>query len=428
MVRMRNWARTVEWEPVRVVEPAGLEAVVHAVDEVRRRRGRLRVIGSGHSFTPLAVTDDTLLRLDRHRGLVRVGGDRATVRAGTKLAELGPALADHGVAQENLGDIDEQALAGAVATGTHGTGADLGSIATQVTGLRIVTGTGDVLEVSGDDDPDLLAGGVVSLGALGVVAEIQLRVVPAFRLHYRTEGRDLDRVLAEIHDLARRHRHVEFFWLPYSGRAQVKVQDVTDRPPTGGVRRWVNETVVENLGLGAMSEAARTVPRLAPAIGRLQGRLIGSDEGVAASYEVFANRRWNRFNEMEYSVPADRVTAVLVELGRVLHERRLPVHFPIEVRFVAADDLWLSPAYGRDSAYIAIHTYRDMPFREYFLAAEEIFRAHEGRPHWGKVHSLGADQLRDLYPRWDDFLALRQRLDPDGIFLNDHLERLLGAG
>lgn len=428
MARWTNWARTVEWEPARLVEPGDLEGIVRAVDEARRTRSHLRVIGSGHSFTPLAATSDTLLSLDRYSGLVSVGGACATVRAGTKLADLGPVLADHGVAQENLGDIDEQALAGAVATGTHGTGAGLGSIATQVRGLRVVTGTGDLLAVSEERDPELLEAAVVSLGALGVVTELDIEVVPAYRLRYRTEGRDLDDVLGQIHDLARRHRHFEFFWLPYSGRAQVKVQDITQREATSGLRRWLNETLVENVGLGLISEVARTFPSLAPRIGELEGRMVGSDEGVASSYAVFANRRWNRFNEMEYAVPVEQVTEVLTDLRELLHSRRLPVHFPIEVRFVAADDLWLSPTYGRDCAYVAVHTYREMPFREYFLAAERVLLGHGGRPHWGKVHSLGPTELRERYPRFDDFLALRERMDPERIFLNDYLTRLFGLG
>lgn len=425
---MRNWSRTVAWTPGRVEAPATLEGIVRTVDDARRAGRRLRPVGAAHSFTPLAATSGVQLSLHRHTGVVAVADGQATVRAGTRLGALGDELARRGVAQENLGDIDAQAVAGAVATGTHGTGAALGSIATQVAGLRLVTADGELLEISRRRRPELLPGAVVSLGLLGVITELTLEVVDAYRLHYRTSGRDLDDVLADLPRLVRRHRHVEFFWLPYSGRVQLKVQDVSDAPPTPRWRRDVSEVVVENVGLGLVSEIARAVPRLAPRASWLAGRLIGRDEGVAPSHRVFANRRWMRFNEMEYSLPAERLVDAIGELRDLLHRRRFPVTFPIEVRFVAADDLWLSPAHRRDSAYVAVHTYKDTAFRDYFLAAEEIFVAHGGRPHWGKVHSLTAADLRARYPRWDDFLRLREEMDPDRMFLNRYLERLLGLG
>lgn len=422
-----NWARTVSWRPARVGRPASVDDVVAAVDEARRRGEEVRAIGSGHSFTPLVATSGTTLVLDRLSGLVKSEPveRRATLRAGTKLHEVGPLLDRHGLAMENLGDVDRQALAGALLTGTHGTGERLGILATQVVGMRMVTGRGDVIELT-EQEPELLAAARVSLGLLGIVTDVTLRVVPRFHLRYLAERRSLDDVLADLDRAVSEHRHFEFFWLPHSGYVQAKVHDVTDDPPTSRGWRHANEVVLENVALLTLSEIVRTFPALAPRIGRLSGRLVGRVEGVDVSHRVFANRRWFRFNEMEYNVPRASLPGVLTELRSLIERQRLPVHLPIEVRFVAGDDAWLSPAFARDSAYVAVHTYEGQAFRRYFLAAEEILAAHAGRPHWGKVHSLSPVALRARYPRWDEFLRVRAELDPDGVFLSPYLRGLFG--
>jgi FAD-linked oxidoreductase len=423
----RNWSRTVSWHPAQVAAPASLSGVATAVREARRRGDGLRVIGSGHSFTPLVTTAGTTLTLDRLRGLVDAdpAARRATLRAGTKLHDVGPLLDRHGIAMENLGDVDRQALAGALLTGTHGTGERFGILATQIAGMRLVTGRGEVLEIA-EDDEDLLAAARVSLGLLGVVTDVTLRTVPRFRLRYVAERRRLDDVLDDLDDTVARHRHFEFFWLPHSEHVQAKAQDVTELPPTSAWRQHLNEVLRENVALLSVSEVARTFPGLAPVIGRLSGRLVGHVEGVDACHRVFANRRWFRFNEMEYNLPRAALPGVLAELRSLIERQRLRVHLPVEVRFASGDDIWLSPAFQRDSAYVAVHTYEDQPFRRYFLAAEEIFAAHGGRPHWAKVHSLSPEALRARYPRWEDFLRIRAELDPDGVFLNPYLRRLFG--
>jgi FAD-linked oxidoreductase len=425
---MRNWSRTVSWEPRRVVEPEDVEAVADLVRACRGARRRLRVVGAAHSFTPIAATDDTGVTLDHHQGIVDVdhASGTATVRGGTRLAALGEELFAHGLAQENLGDVDRQSIAGAVATGTHGTGGALGSISTQVVALELVTGTGEVRWLTESADRDLLRAAQVSLGLLGVVTQVTLRVRPAYRLRYLAERRRLDDVLADLDELVGAHRHVEFFWFPYSEHVQLKVQDETDEPLSGRVRSVVSETLRENAALWGVSQIGRTFLGLSPALGRLSGRAVGSVTGVDWSHRVFASRRWARFDEMEYSLPREQLPDALRELRRLIAERRFPVNFPIEVRFVAGDDIWLSPAHGRESAYVAVHVAQGKPSREYFRAAEEILAGRGGRPHWGKVHSLSPAALALRYPHWEDFLALRAELDPDGVFLNDYLATTFG--
>lgn len=424
----QNWSRTVTWEPRRVVEPEDVGEVVGIVQRSRASGGRLRVIGSGHSFTPIAATDDTTMSLDQQQGIVTVDHDAATVtvRGGTRLDTLGEELYAHGLAQLNLGDVDQQSIAGAIATGTHGTGAAHGSISTQVVGLELVTGTGEVRRLREDAETELLRAAQVSLGLLGIVTSVTLKVRPAYRLRFTAERRRLDEVLADLDRLIDEHRHTEFFWFPYSEYVQLKVQDETDEPIRGRARTALSETVLENAALWTVSQVGRTFLGLSPVIGRLSGRAIGRVTGVDWSHRVFANRRWARFNEMEYSLPRERLRSALGELRELLSTDRYPVHFPVEVRFVAADDIWLSPAHGRDSAYVAIHTAEGKPFRDYFRAAEEILAGHGGRPHWGKVHSLSAASLAARYPRWEDFLRVRAEFDPDGVFVNDYLAATFG--
>jgi FAD-linked oxidoreductase len=424
-----NWSGTARWQPSRAVAPPDLESVVRLVDDCRRSARRLRVIGAGHSFTPLVATDDTSVSLREYRGLIGVDRDAgtATVRAGTGLAELGERLWEHGVAQENLGDVDRQAIAGAVATGTHGTGEVFGSISTQVEALRLVTPTGDVLEISPERRSDWLPAAAVSLGLLGVIVELRLRVVPAFHLRYRHEARDLDDLLADLDGFLGGHRHAEFHLLPHGWQTQAKTQDVVDDEPTSRRLRDLNETVIENGVLWLASQATRAVPSLSRAVGRISGRLVGTVEGVDRGHRVFATRRWVRFAEMEYCIPREHLPEALEDIRRTFERERFPVHFPIEVRTVAADGLWLSPSYQRRSAYLAFHVFRGKPHERYFRAMEEIVLAYDGRPHWGKLHTLEGDALRARYPRFDDFLALREELDPDGMLLTPYLERLLGV-
>ena len=396
------------------------------------RDGRqVRVAGSGHSFTPLVRTDDALLSMASLQGTTAVdeANSTVTVLGGTPLKRLGADLLAHGLAQENLGDIDVQTITGAVSTGTHGTGLGFGTLATQIAGLTLVTAGGDVLELAPERDADTFRAAQVSLGALGVLAAVTLRVVPAKRLRYRTRRERLESCLANHERYNRENAHFEFFWFPYTKWAQAKLTNETEDKPTGSnLGSALNRIMLENGVFWLFSQISRLVPPLSPAMCKLSALGIASTTAVDYSHRIYATPRAVRFQEMEYNVPIGRFTEVMGEIERVINKRRFHVNFPIECRFVRGDDIWLSPAYGRDSAYIAVHMFKGMPYRAYFDAIEEIFQSYDGRPHWGKLHTLDADALAARYPRWEDFRRVRAILDPQGIFLNDYLRGLLGTG
>jgi FAD-linked oxidoreductase len=431
-VSWTNWSGSVRCRPASIARPRTLDELRRIVTAAAAdgATAGLRVAGSGHSFTPLAATEGTLVSLEHAAGVVSTDKEArvADVLAGTTLRRLGPELAAAGLAMENLGDIDAQALAGALATGTHGTGAGLGSLSTQIAGLRLVLADGDVLDLSPVGDADLFKAAQVSLGALGVVWQVRLRLVPVFRLRYVRRNMDLEDCLARLPEL-REHRHFELYWFPFTARAATKTMDETTEPSTaGGFGRWFDDIVLENGAFGLLSEACRLVPSLCAPVSRLSAAVVSEGSRIGASYRVFATPRHVRFQEMEYAVAADRGPDCLREIRRFVDEKKPAVHFPVEFRLVKADDIWLSPAFGRDSVYIAVHMYRGMPYRAYFDGVEAIFRNHGGRPHWGKMHTRTAAELEALYPEWGRFHEVRRRLDPRGVFLNPYLRGLFGEG
>lgn len=425
-----NWSGSVHGRPREVARPASLEELARLVGEYGRAGRHVRVVGSGHSFTPLVRTGDVLMTLDGMQGIISEDKDAGTVRVwgGTRLARLGAELLARGLAQENLGDIDVQSIAGAIATGTHGTGVTFGSIATQVEGLTLVTASGEVLECSADERPDVYKAAQVSLGALGVVAAVTLRVVPARRKRFVSRRERLAETLANLDRYKAENEHFEFFWLPYTDSVQAKLINPTDAPATAS-NLWgrFNSLVLENGVFWGMSALSRLAPPLARTMCKVEAWGIAPVDRVDESYRLFATERLVRFQEMEYNIPAQHFRAALDDIRALLSARRFNVNFPIECRFVRGDDIWLSPAYQRDSAYIAVHMYRGMPYRDYFDAIEAIFQRYEGRPHWGKLHTLGPATLAARYPHWDDFRRVRAALDPSGVFLNDYLRQLFGV-
>lgn len=427
-----NWAGTVAARPARVHLPRSVDDVVAAVRSAAAAGATLRPRGSGHSFTPLAATDGHAIDLRHFTGLEALDTTtaRVRVRAGTTLRALNAVLDAHGLALANLGDIDAQTVAGAVATGTHGTGARLGGLATQVVALDLVLADGTAVHCSADEHPDLFAAARVGLGALGVVTHLTLQCVPAFALHAVERPEPLDDVLADLGGLLTSEDHVEFYWFPYGAQALVKRNrrvPVDEAPaPLSAARRVLEYDVLENAAFGTLCRVGRALPRTAVPLGRLAAGVLSAREYGDRSHRVFATTRRVRFVESEWAVPRERLGAVLDDLRRIVPRLEHPVLFPVEVRVAAADDVWLSTAHGRDTAYVAIHQYVGAPRAEYFAAFGEVAAAAGGRPHWGKEHHLDAAALAERYPRFDDVRRVRREVDPGGLFTNAHLEHVLG--
>lgn len=419
-----NWARTETAAPIRVEHPTtaeGISEVVRTADAVRAR-------GSGHSFTGVAVAPSVALDLDRWTGLVDVAGELVTVRAGTTLRQLNELLHREGLAMPNLGDIDAQTIAGATSTGTHGTGAALGGLATTIAALEVVLADGSLVRCSPAERPELFEAARLGLGAVGVISTLTLRCVPSFVLHAREYPARLDAVLEEFDHLTATEDHVEFHWFPHGDRVIVKRNNRVDEPcaPLSGLRRFYEYDVMENAAFGAVCKVARAVPAAARGLNRVCGVLIGERDYRDQSHRVFTTPRRVRFVETEYAVPRAELHGVLRELRAAVAGLEHGVIVPVEVRVARGDDIWLSTAHGRDTAYVAVHQYVGMPHRRYFDAFERIALAVGGRPHWGKMHSLGAEELATRYPRFADFRRVRAEVDPDRKFGNRHLERVLG--
>lgn len=428
----QNWSRTERIRPQRVEYPATIEAVRRSVQSAAARGRAVKAVGAGHSFSGIAVAPGTLLELAELSGLASLDRDRAraTFLAGTRLHRIPALLAPYGLAMENLGDIDRQTVAGAVSTGTHGTGARFAGIAAQVVGATLVTADGELLAIDEDNSPELLPAIALSLGALGILVEVTLQCVPAFTLRAVERPEPLGEVVASLADRAAAADHFEFYWFPHTDLALTKTNtrgaaDVATSPLPVATR-FVDDVLFGNLVHRSVCSVGRAVPALVPTVNRLSSRVWGSRSFSDASHRVFATSRGVRFREMEYAVPADRLPSAFRAVRELIAERGWRIEFPLEVRVAAADDLWLSTAHCRPSGYIAVHRYWRADEADYFGAVEEIMLAHDGRPHWGKMHTLDAAALRPRYPRFDEFLALRDRLDPHRMFRNRYLHRVLG--
>ncbi|GAA3157170.1 D-arabinono-1,4-lactone oxidase [Streptomyces echinatus] len=427
----RNWGGNVTARPARQIAPASVEELAAAVRRAREDGLKVKAVGTGHSFTSIAATDGVLIRPQLLTGIRKVDRESMTVTvdAGTPLKRLNAALAREGLSLTNMGDIMEQTVSGATSTGTHGTGRESASIAAQIKGLELVTADGSVLTCSEKENPEVFAAARIGLGALGVVTAITFAVEPLFLLTAREEPMPLERVLAEFDQLWAENEHFEFYWFPHTGSTNTKRNNRSAGPeqPVGRLAGWFEDEFLSNGVFQAAQWAGRAAPATIPAIARVSSKALSARTYTDIPYKVFTSPRRVRFLEMEYAVPRAALVETLRELRAMVDRSGLRVSFPVEVRTAPADDIALSTASGRDSAYIAVHMFRGTPYQAYFTAAERIFTAHEGRPHWGKVHTRDAEYLARVYPRFGEFTALRDRLDPERLFQNDYLRRVLGA-
>jgi len=427
----QNWAGTASADPARRYWPRTAEAIADTVREAALAGLTVRVLGSGHSFTAAAATSGAALDLSGWTGVISADtkSGLVTVRSGTTLRSLNAALDMLGLAMRNLGDIDAQTISGAISTGTHGTGARLGGLATQVAALELVLADGSTVSCSEQERPDLFAAARVSLGALGVISTVTLRCVPAFTLVADERPMPLEEVTARFAEFAADNDHFEFFWFPYGKNALVKRNNLgvgQGVKPFPEWRRFWEYEVMENVAFGGLCRTGRAAPSLIKPLNKLAAATLSRRSYSAPSYRVFVTPRRVRFVESEYAVPRESVLDVLAELRRGVPRLADPVMFPVEVRVAAADDIWLSTAYGRDTAYVAIHQYLGLPYQKYFGLFESIMAAAGGRPHWGKMHTLDSERLRVLYPCFDGFLRVRDETDPERRFANPYLRQVFG--
>jgi FAD-linked oxidoreductase len=424
-----NWAGNQTANAARVAHPSSAAELGEVFRAAAGDGLRVKAVGSGHSFTSTAATDGVRVELDRMASLVRVDGDLVTVEAGMPLSVLNATLAANGLAMPNLGDIDAQTISGALSTGTHGTGAGFGCLSTFIEALTLVTADGTELSCSATQNPELFAAARVNIGALGVLSTVTLRCAPAFVLRADERPASLADVWSGLPEHVGANDHFEFYWFPYTDRVQIKRNNrvAAVDAPLAGWRRWLDDDFLSNTVFGAACRIGRAFPAAVPPISRVSARALSARTYTAPSHEVFCTPRRVRFVEMEYGLPRAALREAFDGLRSVVAGLPYKIQFPVEVRFTAADDIWLSHGHGRDNAYIAIHQYAGAPFEEYFRRFEAVTTPLGGRPHWGKMHFRTAESLAQAYPHHADFVALRDKLDPNRLFANAYTERVLGA-
>jgi FAD-linked oxidoreductase len=424
-----NWAGNQSCAPTEIRRPTTEAELVAIVRDAAARDLRVKCIGAGHSFTPIACTDGVMVDLTGYGRVLSHDGEArtVTVEAGITLSTLCDELDRRGLAMENMGDIAYQSIAGATATATHGTGWHFGNLSSRIVGLRLITGDGSILDANPQENPDVLDVARVGVGALGVVSTVTFQAVPAFRLHAIEEPMRVDEILADFDGYMSSADHVEFYWVPHTGWALTKRNRRTDEPaqPRGRAKEFINDELLTNVAFGALCRVGRWRPSLIPRLAKILPS-TGSSEFTDRSDHVFTSPRRVHFYEMEYGIPREAIPEALNRVRTLVDEAGIQLSFPVEVRVVAPDDIPLSTAHGRPTGYIAVHVYRGTAYDAYFQGVERIMDDYAGRPHWGKMHFQRAETLAPRYQRWDEFQAMRARIDPEGRFTNQYLDRVLG--
>ncbi|MGO2995798.1 MAG: D-arabinono-1,4-lactone oxidase [Brachybacterium alimentarium] len=427
----RTWSGGHRWCPQHLLAPRDEAGVLEGLALARSRKLPLRVIGGGHSFTPLAATDGVAMSLEALSGLVRAdpASGLVTLRGGTRLWEIAELLAPYGLALSVMGDIDRQSIAGAIQTGTHGTGARFTGFAGMVRALRLALADGSIVETSPTQDPDLFQAARLGLGTIGIVLEVTIACVPAYRLDLVESTEPLEATVGSFLPDSAITDHHEFFWFPRTDRATVRVsrrvpQETARRRPSRAAE-LLQQEVLGNGAWELLCRSAALVPHLSRPAAEIASRVFAGPRVVDDSAAVFTAPRRVRFQESEWAIPASRFPAAFAALRARFEDENVRVTFPLEVRRAAADDVWLSTAHGRDTVYIAAHRYHREEAGPYLLMVQRVLEPFAARPHWGKRHWLGRKELTSLYPRFEDFRTVREAVDPDGVLLTGYLRHLL---
>lgn len=426
----KNWAGNVACKPDNYAKVSSVEQVQTLVKKANSEDKKIRVVASGHSFTAVCATDSIMLDISEMSGVVEVhqNEQQITFWAGTNVRTASELCLENGLAMENLGDFDKQTLAGAISTGTHGTGIRLGGMAQQVRAFWVVNGEGELLECSAEKNAEIFEAGRVAVGTFGVIVKVKVQLVEAYKLKCESELVDLVEIADEIQNMLQENRNLEFFYFPMTTKAMRKKLNKTDEPVKDPkIKNYINQKILENYALKAVCDGTAKFKWNAKKINSLMASFVSKDCRINYYNKILATDRHVRFFEMEYNIPATHFKDFFQDYRQMMEAHDFHVYFPVEIRWVQADDIWMSPTYQRDAVYFAVHCYYKEHVPAYFDAVEKLAMKYEGRPHWGKMHNQTPAYLKKVYPKWDDFHAIRKKLDPNQLFVNEYLEKVFGG-
>jgi FAD-linked oxidoreductase len=426
-LKWSNWAGNVTCYAEQILYPETEAQIVEIVQTAALAGKKIRLVGEGHSFSDLVATEHCIVSLSAYNGLVAVDKTNKTacIKAGTSIKKANEMLFKEGLAMINLGDIDVQSVAGATATGTHGTGVLFGNVSSEILSFRMVTADAQLICCSAKENTVLFEAGRVALGTLGIITQITFRVDEAYKLEYISSSDGFAETIANVQQYNANNRNFEFYYFPYSDKVQLKKSNKTDKAIRyNKVLAYINDVLIENIAMQTICSLAMRFPAWFKGINRFMANNFTQETKINYSHQIYATVRNVKFKEMEYNIPMEHFEACMHALKALIEEKEYYIFFPVECRFVKGDDIWLSPAYQRDSAYIAVHVYITAPHDPYFKEVEALFCSYSGRPHWGKMHTRKADYLAKVYPKWNDFLAIRNQYDPHGMFVNDYLSNI----